>query len=99
MSFKGHRDEVIGHVDHAIDQIRKGLVEQGDDEAWLPGNRASQLDDERFPHMHRALESLREAHTELDAAGKIFGGHRDEAIQQSAWPSTSSKTPCDNGGR
>jgi len=79
--FKGHRDEAIGHVDRAIDQIHKGLIEQGDDEASLPGNRPSQLDDQRFPHMYRALESLREARTELDAAGKIFGGHRDEAIQ------------------
>jgi len=77
--FRGHRDEAIDHVDHAINQIVAGLKEQND-EAAIPADlpRADRL--ERFPHMHHALDKLQEALTELNAADKVFGGHRDEAI-------------------
>jgi hypothetical protein len=78
--FRDRREEAISHIDRAIEQIHQGLREQGDDEAAAPGNSARQLD-EHYPHLRHALDSLHEARTELDAAGKIFGGHRDDAIQ------------------
>jgi hypothetical protein len=77
--FRGHRDEAIEHVDHAIKEIREGLHEQHD-EAALPADLPAPRRLERFPHMHRAMEKLQDALTELNAADKIFGGHREEAI-------------------
>jgi hypothetical protein len=77
--FRGHRDEAIDHVDHAIKEIQVGLHEQND-EAATPADLPSAERLERFPHMHHALERLQGARTELDAADKIFGGHRDAAI-------------------
>ena len=36
---------------------------------------------ERHPHIHRALEELREAKKELKEADHDFGGHRAEALK------------------
>jgi hypothetical protein len=43
---------------------------------------AIRLDDDypRYPHMHHALDRLREARSELDQAEDIFNGHKAEAL-------------------
>jgi len=80
--FKGHRQDAIDHVEQAIRTIEVGLKEQHDEEATLPSasRSAGNLDEEHFPHMRHALERLKDAKTELEAADHIFAGHRDEAI-------------------
>jgi hypothetical protein len=81
--FKGHREEALDHVDHAIKQVEDGLREQGekiDDVAVTPAK--TPLDDERFPHLRRALDRLHDAREQLQAAEDVFKGHRDEALEQ-----------------
>jgi hypothetical protein len=39
------------------------------------------LDDDQYPHMHKALEDLRAARHSLDNAEPHFKGHRDKAIE------------------
>lgn len=80
--FKGHRAEALDHVDQAIKHAEEGLREQHDEAAnpFVPpaGGRTNLA---RFGHMHAALDHLREAHTELDNAGRIFGGHLEQALE------------------
>ncbi len=46
---------------------------------WLPAARA---DGGPSKHpLHTALEQLREAHREMDKAGKEFGGHKADALE------------------
>jgi hypothetical protein len=80
--FKGHKQDAIDHVDGAIHAVEAGLKEH-DDEAALPAAlpSACNLDDEKFPHMRHALDRLKNAKEELEAAEPIFAGHRDEAIE------------------
>ena len=79
--FHGHKQDAIDHVEAAIKTIQKGLKEQSD-EAALPATLppARNLDDDHYPHVRHALERLKDAKTELEAADHIFAGHRDEAI-------------------
>jgi len=37
---------------------------------------------EHHPHIHRAIEDLREAKKELKEANHDFGGHREKALQE-----------------
>ena len=81
--FHGHKQDAIDHVEAAIKEVRDGLHEQNDDAALpaaLPS--AGRLDDERFPHVRRAMERLKDAKRELEAAEPIFAGHRDEAVRR-----------------
>ena len=80
--FHGHKGEALDHVDHAIKHAEEGLKEQGEaaNPTHLPA--AIKLAEERFPHVHHALDRLREARSELDSADKIFGGHREKAIEE-----------------
>jgi len=82
--FKGHRDEAIDDVERAIKAVQDGLHEQHDEEAAIPAGSPSarNLDDDHFPHLHRALERLKDAKQELESAEPIFGGHRDEAVSR-----------------
>ena len=79
--FRGHREESLAHVDYAIKEVEIGLREQHD-EATLPADLPAANKLARFPHMHAALDLLHEARTELDASEKVFGGHRDKAIEE-----------------
>jgi len=77
--FHGHKGEAIGHVDNAIGHVEAGLKEQG--ESAMP----ARLEPARklgFEHVHHALDRMRDARAELDAADKIFGGHREKAIEE-----------------
>ncbi|MGD0541954.1 MAG: hypothetical protein ABSB33_10585 [Tepidisphaeraceae bacterium] len=47
--------------------------------AGLPS--VQQLDDDRYPHMRRALHDLRAARESLQDAEPRFHGHRDKAIE------------------
>ena len=80
--FHGHKQDAIDHVEAAIKEGRDGLHEQHDD-AVLPGALppAGRLDDDRYPHVRRAMERLKDAKRELEAADPVFSGHRDEAIK------------------
>ena len=81
--FHGRKQDAIDHVERAIKEVTDGLHEQNDDAAVsdaLPS--ASRLDDDRFPHVRRAMERLKDAKRELEAAEPVFGGHRDEAISR-----------------
>jgi hypothetical protein len=80
--FKGHREEAIAHVDHALKEVQTAVDEAGG-EATNPADRpaARQLEEGRFPHMHKALERLKYALSELQSADK-FNGHRDAAIDE-----------------
>lgn len=78
--FRGHKAEALDHVDQAIHAAEEGLREQHDlsaAPARLPG--AAPL--EKYEHIHRALDLLHEARSELDGAEHIFGGHRDKAME------------------
>jgi hypothetical protein len=80
--FQGHKDEALGHVDDAVSEIKQGIREQHDESAIsteLP--TARRLDGDDYPHLHHALDHLREARDELKSADAIFGGHRDRAIE------------------
>jgi len=79
--FKGHRDQAIEHVDRAIKHVEEGLREQHD-EAAVPADLPVAGHLEQYPHMHHALEHLREARSELESADKIFGGHRSDAMEE-----------------
>ena len=78
--FHGHKGEAVEHVDNAIKHVEEGLKEQG--EAAIPADLPPAKKLERFEHVHHALDRLREARTELDAADKIFAGHREKAIEE-----------------
>ena len=51
--------------------------------ALLPSRAAADKDkdEERHPHIHRAIEELREARKDLEGAEHDFEGHRKEAIE------------------
>jgi hypothetical protein len=79
--FRGHKAEALGHVDGAIKEAEEGLREQHDEAATptdLPQRRELA---ERYEHVHRALELLHQARTELDSADHVFSGHRDRAME------------------
>jgi DNA repair exonuclease SbcCD ATPase subunit len=76
----GKKSEVIGHVDEAISEVKEGLKEQHEESAAnLP--TARKLDDRKWPHLHAAMERLREARDELQNADPVFAGHRDKAME------------------
>jgi hypothetical protein len=43
--------------------------------------KADEKEKERHPHIHKALEELREARKDLKEADHDFGGHRAEAVE------------------
>jgi hypothetical protein len=49
--------------------------------AFLPSRAAADKDEERHPHIRRAIEELREAKKDLENADHDFGGHRKEASE------------------
>jgi hypothetical protein len=48
---------------------------------WGGPGQALAAPKERHPHIHRALEELRESRRELKEADHDFGGHRKEALE------------------
>jgi hypothetical protein len=63
-------------VVHAANQVKPAAV-AGDQR---PG--VQKLDDDQYPHMHKALEDLRAAKHSLENAEPHFKGHRDKAIER-----------------
>ena len=78
--FHGHKGEAVEHVNNAIRHVEEGLKEQG--EAAIPAELPAAVKLAPFEHVHHALDRLREARAELDNADKIFGGHREKAIEE-----------------
>jgi hypothetical protein len=79
--FHGHKQDAIDHVEAAIKTIEAGLKEQNDEStapAAVP--TSTKLEEEKFPHVKHAIDRLKEAKIELEAAEPIFAGHRDEAV-------------------
>jgi hypothetical protein len=68
----GHRQRALGYIDSALSEIAAGIRfdRRHDDEAFLPDQ----------PRMEAALDQLRSARSNLDAASSDKGGHREKAI-------------------
>ena len=79
----GHRAKAIGYINSAIAEINAGIRFD------RRRNHASVSINEIFdsvatadqPHMERALEHLRQARSNLEAATSDKGGHRKNAIK------------------
>jgi hypothetical protein len=69
----GHRAKALEHVDAALAQVNAGIRfdRRHDDEAFLPDQ----------PHMEAALDKLRSARSNLEAATEDKGGHRVKALE------------------
>jgi ElaB/YqjD/DUF883 family membrane-anchored ribosome-binding protein len=82
--FKGHREEALDHVNHAIHEVEDGLREQGEniDKTVLSPSTIKLDDDEKYPHLRHALNKLHEAREQLDQADAIFHDHRQKAIDE-----------------
>lgn len=78
----GHRATAINYINSAIAEINAGMRFD------RRHNHASTITGEAFafasspdqPHMQRALELLRQARSNLEAASTDKGGHRNRAI-------------------
>ncbi len=71
----GHRAQAIGYINSAISEINEGIRfdrrHNHSTVATLPADQ---------PHMQRALDLLRDAKSNLEAATADKGGHRERAI-------------------
>jgi hypothetical protein len=79
--FGGHRVKALEAVDAAIEQLEKALRFAGDPR---PEKGTGKIDEKRFgryPHMHKALQELRQTRTELKEAAHDYGGHREKALR------------------
>jgi hypothetical protein len=69
----GHRAKAIGYINAAVSEINAGVRFD------RRNNHASLISSDQ-PHMERALEYLRSAKSNLEAASSDKGGHRVRAI-------------------
>ncbi|MBV9927638.1 MAG: hypothetical protein JOZ96_21650 [Acidobacteria bacterium] len=69
----GHRARALEHVEAALAEVNAGIRfdRRHDDEAFLPDQ----------PHMEAALDKLRGARSNLEAATEDKGGHRVKALE------------------
>jgi hypothetical protein len=73
----GHRAQAIGHINSAISEINEGIRFDRRHNHALLAIVATSPDQ---PRMQRALELLRDAKSNLEAATTDKGGHRVKAI-------------------
>jgi hypothetical protein len=68
----GHRQKALEYIDAALTEVAAGIRfdRRHDDEAFSPDQ----------PRMEAALDQLRSARSNLDAATADKGGHREKAI-------------------
>ena len=86
-SVKGVNDDLVkicvgcaGGGRHWRQEFAGGSCGQsGEAAAAVPA--VQKLDDDQYPHMHKALEDLRAARHSLENAEPRFKGHRDKAIE------------------
>ncbi len=70
----GHRAKAIGYINDAISEINQGVrFDRRYNHAAIPTSSDQ-------PHMQRALDLLRDAKSNLEAATSDKGGHRVRAI-------------------
>ena len=75
----GHRAQAIEYINAAISEINEGIrFDRRHNHALLAISEAATSPDQ--PHMQRALDLLRDARSNLDAATSDKGGHRVKAI-------------------
>ncbi len=76
----GHRANAIGYINSAIAEINAGIrFDRRNNDA--PANKSFAFETSADqPHMQKALEHLREARNNLEAATADKGGHRAKAI-------------------
>ena len=69
----GHRAKALEHVEAALAEVNAGIRfdRRHDDEAFAPDQ----------PHMEAALDKLRSARSNLEAATEDKGGHRVKALE------------------
>jgi hypothetical protein len=73
----GHRAQAIEYINAAISEINEGIRFDRRHNHALRAMLATSLDQ---PHMQRALDLLRDAKSNLEAATTDKGGHRVKAI-------------------
>jgi hypothetical protein len=79
--FGGHRVKALEAVNATISQIEKALRFVGDEKPRKGLGKDQAPGGGRYPHMHRAINALKEARAELQAAPHDFGGHRAQAVE------------------
>lgn len=76
----GHRVKAIGHINAAISEINKGIAFDRRNNHARAGEAIPLASLPDQPHMQRALDNLRQAKNNLEAATTDKGGHRKKAI-------------------
>jgi hypothetical protein len=79
--FGGHREKALKATDAAIFQIELALKDSGDPYKALKVDAELYKKFEFHPHLHRAINELKEARVELKEAKHDFGGHREKAVK------------------
>jgi hypothetical protein len=80
--FGGHRKAAVGAVDAAIRELEQALKFSGDKRPFK-GNPKAEVYRKyvSYPHIHHAMNELRETVSELRSAGHDYGGHREAAVR------------------
>ncbi|HEY3320828.1 MAG TPA: hypothetical protein VGP72_10225 [Planctomycetota bacterium] len=87
--FGGHRAEAVKAVERAHKQLEKALeFDKGGapdkaksaEEPKAKANTATEAE-LKHPHIHAALDALRETRKDLKEAAHDFGGHRADALE------------------
>jgi flagellar hook-basal body complex protein FliE len=79
--FGGHRKEALEAVDAAIAEMEKALEGAGDKYKTIVVEKEAYKKFEFHPHIHRAIQELKDTQTELKEAKHDFGGHREKALK------------------
>jgi hypothetical protein len=79
--FGGHREKALKAVDEAIVQMEKALDGVGDKYVAKAPDKDVYKKYEFHPHIHHALNELKESRKELKEAKHDFGGHREKALE------------------
>jgi hypothetical protein len=80
--FGGHREKALKAVDEAASQMEKALEAAGDKYVAKAPEKEVYKGYEFHPHIHHALNELRETRKELKEAKHDFGGHREKALEK-----------------
>jgi hypothetical protein len=81
-NFGGHKAEAVKAIDAALGEIEAGLRAIGEDtEGQAPPAEALKKY-KSFPHIHHAVDALRDGREALENAKTNFGGHRAAAIRE-----------------
>lgn len=78
----GHRVKAIEYINAAISEINQGIAfdRRRNHAGAKPGEVFTLVSSPDQPHMQRALDLLRQARSNLEAATSDKGGHRRKAI-------------------